>query len=348
MTIPSRIARRLSIVGGFLSLLLIASHQPALAADIMLKPDANADSTAAIQSALDNAASVVVFPAGTYRTGTLTIPAGVTLRFDPKARLVPIPDKVADKKLLFVKGDDVRIEGLHHDFAWNGADIDTTPVHSLIYAEQVAGLFVTGADVGNTDPRGLVPMADRKRRGRLLNIDGTDPAKNYSHHGYYADHRLLYVIGGRDIVLENSVGFRLHAMIETVGTHNVTARGNRMVSGNYLTKFMEGGESLRHHDNWSRDVKYQVCWFGGSPDPSRKGGEVPLGSANQAFRDIKPGEAGYNRHTSGAFDVSVQDNYAEYGNTLAWGNKGRQVVIDGNIARFISDYAYGSEGGENI
>ncbi|MFH1497317.1 MAG: right-handed parallel beta-helix repeat-containing protein, partial [Verrucomicrobiota bacterium] len=197
------------------------------------------------------------------------------------------------------------------------------------------------------DPRGLVPMADRKRRGRLLNIDGSDPAKNYSHHGYYADQRLVYAIGGRDIVLENSVGFRLHAMIETVGTHNVTSRGNRMTSGNYLTKFMEGGENLRHHDNWSRDVKYQVNWFGGSPDPSRKP-ELPRGSSNQAYRDIKQDDDGYNAHTSGAYDILVQNNYAEYGNTLAWGNKGRQVVIDGNIARFISDYAYGSEGGENI
>src|SRR5690606_33102415 len=90
MNIPSRIARRLSIVGGLLSLLLTASPQLAHAADTMLKPDAKADSTAAIQTAIDNAASVVVFPAGTYRTGSLTIPAGVTLRFDAKAKLVPI------------------------------------------------------------------------------------------------------------------------------------------------------------------------------------------------------------------------------------------------------------------
>jgi hypothetical protein len=341
------IVRRVHLPGGVFSALLIVFMQSASAADITLKPDAQADSTAAIQSALDHAASVVVFPPGTYRIGTLTVPANVTLRFDAKARLVPIPEKVADKNLLVVKGDNVRIEGLRYDFAWNGADINTTPVHNLIYSAGSNGLFVTGADVGNTDPRGVVPLKDRKRRGRLLNIDGTDPAKNYSHHGYYADQCLVYADGGHDITLENSVGYRLHAMINTVGTANVTVRGNRMTSGNYMTNFMEGGESLRHHDNWSRDVKYQVCWFGGSPDPSRKP-ELPKGSSTVVYRDIKPGDPGYNMHTSGAFDVSVQNNYAEYGNTLAWGNKGRQIVIDGNIARFISDYAYGTEGGENI
>ena len=136
-------------------------------------------------------------------------------------------------------------------------------------------------------------------------------------------------------------------MLLATASSNVTARGNHMVSGNYMTYFVEGSENFRHHDNWSRDVKYQVCWFGGSPDPSRKP-YLPRGSSTVAKRDVKYGDEGYNKHTSGAFDVLVQNNYAEYGNTLAWGNKGRQVVIDGNVARFIADYAYGSEGGENI
>jgi len=115
-----------------------------------------------------------------------------------------------------------------------------------------------------------------------------------------------------------------------------------------MTTFSDGSGSLRHHDNWSRDADYQVVWRGGAPDPSRKAPRVPLGTANVVHRGVYPDETGYIPHTHGVFDVLVKNNYAEYGNTLAWGNKGRQIVIDGNIARFISDYSFGTEGGENI
>ncbi len=309
--------------------------------------NSRSDSTQAIQRALDNGPSQLYFPKGHYNVGTLKIPANQTLVFDPEAVLVPIASQVQDKNLLVVVGDGVRIQGLHHDFADGNVSTPDVPVHNLIYAEGVSDLVVTDADVVNTDPRGIVPLEDRKRRGRLQNIDGTDPAKNYSHIGYYRAATLLYTLQCTDVVLENSNGYRLHAMLIATASTNVTARGNHMVSGNYMTYFIEGAENFRHHDNWSRDVKYQVCWFGGSPDPSRKP-NLPRGSSTVAMREVKYGDEGFNKHTSGAFDVLVQNNYAEYGNTLAWGNKGRQVVIDGNVARFIADYAYGSEGGENI
>jgi hypothetical protein len=346
---------RRSVIRTAFLVALVACACTIRAANTVPSPSAGTDYTVSIQAALDRAGqpgrdSVVAFPAGTFRVGTLRVPAGVTLRFDAKTRLEPIEDKIVDQKLVVVAGDNVRIEGLHYDFAWPApagrpAAFSPGPVRRLIYADGVGGLTVSGANVVNSAERVMVPLEERQRRGRFVNPNGVS---KYTYLGSYHDQRLLTVENGRDVVLENSHGERLHSMISTINTANVTVRGNRMTSGNYLTSFQEGGESLRHYDNWSRDVKYQVCWFGGSPDPSRKGGDVPLGSANKVYREIKPGDAGYNRNTSGAFDVSVQNNYAEYGNTLAWGNKGRQVVIDGNIARFISDYAYGSEGGENI
>ncbi|MBC2595223.1 right-handed parallel beta-helix repeat-containing protein [Ruficoccus amylovorans] len=312
-----------------------------------VKPGDATDNTENLQRVLNEGPGMLFFPAGTYRTGTVEVPANRTLIFDPEAVVQPVADKVKDKNLFVVTGNDVQFRGLHYDFADGGKDVNETAVWNLVYADGVSNLVVSEADVGNTDERGLVPLKERKRRGRLLNRDGSDPAKKYNHNGYYNSQVLLWVVNCRDVVLENSKGFRLHAMLHATSSANVTARGNHMVSGNYMTKFLEGSENLRHHDNWSRDVKYQVCWFGGSPDPSRKP-YLPRGSSTVAKREVKPGESGYNPHTSGAFDVLVQNNYAEYGNTLAWGNKGRQVVIDSNIARFISDYAYGSEGGENL
>lgn len=340
--------RKLILNALFCMLFLITGE--VVAADITslgVTPSAEKDNTLAIQTVLNSDVAIINFPAGVYKTGTIKVPSDKKIYFDPKAKLIPIPDKIIDKNLFVVVGDNVRFEGLVYDFAWNGATITETPVHNLIYADKVNNLFVTQCDVMNSDPRGIVPLADRKRRGRLMNLNGTDPAVKYNHQGYYNSQCIIYVKNSSHITLENSKGTRLHGMIDAYTCSNVTSRGNHMISGNYMTHLSEGGECLRHHDNWSRDVKYQVCWFGGSPDPSRKPA-LPRGSSTVAIRQIKPDSVGYNKHTSGVYDVLIQNNYAEYGNTLAWGNKGRQVVIDGNIARFISDYAYGTEGGENI
>jgi len=309
--------------------------------------DGNADNTDSVQRVLNEGPKHLLFPAGTYRIGTVEIPEGRTLTFDRDAVIRPLPERVNDKNLLVVVVDHVRIEGLHYDFAWNGAGMKETPVHNLVYAYDVEHVTVSEADVKNSDPRELIPLKDRARKGRFMNFNGTSPMENYSHVGYYNSQVLFRAIESAHLTLEDSVGFRLHGMMEADLCEDVVVSGNRMISGNYLTRFAEGGESLRHYDNWSRDVKYQAVWFGGSPDPSRKK-NLPRGSANVVYRDLKQGDPGYNKHTSGAYDVLIQHNYAEYGNTLCWGNKGRQVVIDGNIARFIADYAYGTEGGENL
>jgi len=63
---------------------------------------------------------------------------------------------------------------------------------------------------------------------------------------------------------------------------------------------------------------------------------------------LKPGDEGYDGQCVGVYDISVQNNYAEYGATLAWGAKARNVLIDGNIAKYMQDMAYDSEGDENI
>lgn len=305
------------------------------------------DNTSAVQNALNSNNATIFFPAGKYKIGTISVPANKTLTFDPKAVITPVAAKVTDKNLILIKGDYVRLEGMRYDFTWNGATLNTTPVHNLIYAVNVSHLFVTGFDVKNSDPRVKVPLELRQRRGIWYNLNGTDPAINYSHSGYYNSQCLVYAVNCKNVTLENSVGSCLHGMMEAYSCYSVTVRGCNMISGNFMTHVAEGCECLRHHDNWSRNVKYQVSWFGGSPDPSNKP-ELPRGSSTVAIRSLKPGMDGYDKITSGVYDVLVQNNYAEYGNTLVWGNKGRQVVIDGNIARFISDYAYGTEGGENI
>jgi hypothetical protein len=64
--------------------------------------------------------------------------------------------------------------------------------------------------------------------------------------------------------------------------------------------------------------------------------------------DLKPGDEGFDTATVGVYNVSVQNNVAEYGVTLAWGAKARNVVVTGNTATFMEDMAYDSEGDENV
>lgn len=305
-----------------------------------LAGDGVADDGAALAKRLTEGVREIYFPAGVYRLGPVELPADTQLSFSPGAKLVPIAEQVvyqkeiadaagktrkatAKKPLFHVVGDNVRLQGLHFDFTDGLPKDNPRLVEVLVQADGVAGPTVSGFAVKAGQPK-----AEPERRLPAL--------------------YLLRANRCRDVVLENSGAEDITHMAWTTRCRNVTSRGNRMVNGAAMTTFHAGGENLRHHDNWSRGVGYQCVWRGGSPDPSRKAPKVPLGTASRVVRGVAEGEDGYVPHTDGAFDIAVANNYAEYGTVLCWGNKGRQTVISGNIARFMWDYSYGSEGGENL
>lgn len=302
-----------------------------------LKGDGETDDTPVLQSLLDGGDNVITFSKGTYVLGAVKLPANTHLVFEPEAKILPVRESLAfmeekevrgtirtveSKHALFtVVGDHVRLEGLHFDFCSAGTEKDPTPVERLIYAENVSDVTVDDCHVIASSPKRAT------RRTRLRMFDALDST---------------------NLVLSNSVASGFRYMIWTMQCGNVSVHGNRMTDGDALTTFAFGSENLRHYDNWSRNVDYQCVWRGGSPDPSRKAPSVPLGSANFVKRGLKKDDPDYVPHTQGVFDVLVQNNYAEYGTALCWGNKGRQTVVDGNIARFMWDYSFGSEGGENL
>ncbi len=302
--------------------------------------DGKTNSAPAIQKALDSGKTDLYVPPGDYLLGPLTLPADARITFSPKARIqITATDflytedtvtadgkkrKSTRRKPLFsVTGNNVRIEGLCFDFNSGATEKIPFPLWRLIQADGVSGLTISDVHVKCTS-------TVKRKRG--------DPTRL----------QLLYVNNSRNVLLADSSAEGISDMIWADQCGNVTVRGNRMIGGASMTTFANGSENLRHHDNWSRQVGYQCVWRGGSPDPSRKHPRVPHGTANVVFRG--PPAEGEQRpdHTNGVFDVLVQNNYAEYGTVLCWGNKGRQTIIDGNIARFMFDYAYGSEGGENL
>ena len=321
-----------------------------------LQGDGLTDDTPALQAALDAGQRDLYFGDGVYRLGTVRVPADVELRFSPAASISVVPegltqiprvqvfsDSVAEifarweqsaeqgktkdlpsRRVLFlIGGDGVKIEGLRYDFAGGGETSTNAAVDDLVYGRGIRDLTV--ADLRVVDRRDVSE--------RAILISGKAVVK---------------AIECRDVTLRDSSAEDVAHMLQSFRCENVDVHGNRMRRGYSITTFSAGGQWLKHHDNWSQQVRFQVVWRGGSPDPSRKAPAVPHGSANQVHhRDLVEGEDGWHPHTQGAFDVLIQNNYAEYGVVLCWGNKGRQVLIDGNTSRFMWDYAYGAEGGEN-
>ena len=123
---------------------------------------------------------------------------------------------------------------------------------------------------------------------------------------------LLYVFQCNNVVLADSEMQNIAHGIEAVHSQNVSVHGNRAYRCNTITTYTRS-EYLRHYDNWSRSVQYQCVFRGGSPDPSRKAPQVPLGSANKVTRGMDPTKADYSTHLAGTYDIQISNNYAEYG-----------------------------------
>ena len=330
--------KNLSFIG-FVALASLAGLASASTSvrDAGLKGDGLADDTAALQKLLDSGEKTVEFTKGVYRFGTVAVGSDAVIRFSPDAEIVPVREKlvaletvtagnrerkVERKQPLFrVHGNNVRFEGLHFDFAAGATEKDASPVERLIGADSSTNLMVSGFVITSSTNR---PLA----RGQSRIVVRAEDCSG--------------------VTVENCDVTGVNQLVWTEYTENLVVRGNRQIGGASMTTFQNGGQCLRHHDNWSRNVGYQCVWRGGSPDPSRKAPRVPLGTADTVHRGSREGDPDFVPHTAGIYDVFVSNNYAEYGTVLCWGNKSRQTVIDGNIARFMFDYSYGTEGGENV
>lgn len=149
-----------------------------------------------------------------------------------------------------------------------------------------------------------------------------------------------------ELLAENN---RIAGVADVFSFHNcrgVAVRNNKAMHCERMTCFRNSSEALRHSGNWSHGVTFQCQWWGGDADDTKK--QIRDNTARVMIRELKPGHANYYEHTAGTYDILVSDNIAEYGTCLAWGAKGRNVVISGNIARYMDDLAYDTEGGENV
>jgi hypothetical protein len=302
-----------NILGGALALLLAYGSvwpgiSPLNAAEnvtqLGLKGDGETDDTDMLQQVLNGAHGDLYFPPGRYLLGSVSVPADTRLVFDPKAqikvnadRIIVPPDanyqvkagkkmpRLIKKPLFEIKGDRVRIEGLSFDFASGGNTERATPVEALVGACGVNDLVVSRVYATISYPREAIPLEKRTRGSFPTTRVASAPQ---ARHGEFQI--ILKAEKSRNIVLENSGATYISHMIQAEECENVSSHGNWMIEGNTITTFSQGSGNLRHFDNWSRNVTYQVVWRGGAPDPSRKSPVVPLGTANIVQRDVKEGD----------------------------------------------------------
>ncbi len=322
--------------------------------DLGLKGDGATDDTAALKSALAKGTRDFEFDGGTYRLGTVALPSNTALRFTSGANVVVAPDGVAEidgdrRPLFLIAGDSVCIEGVAIDDVVEAkvklGKGEVPAINTVVYAKGRKNLVLKGLRVRNPGEKGK-STPEAVHLVQCSDIEGSD--------GDFYGISFCYML------------------IDCV---NASIHGNRAENCNTITSFTRGSEGLRHYDNWSRNVIYQCVFRGGLPDPSRKAPRIPLGSSQIVIRDLdienkdlayykaelaKIGAGGvvlddsatdaaqWHTALSGTYDIQIVNNYAEYGRTLAWGNRGREVVFAGNVSRFMTDYSYGVEGCENV
>ncbi len=326
-----------------------------LATDIGLKGDGITDDTAALQTALGTGDVTLVFPKGTYLLGTIRIPANTTLRAEPGARLrinpATLKPKDASRKnpplyLFILEGNQITLDGIDFDFTLTEAG-DIAPSQrpaALIHGDGISHIRLLNLVAERAEPVPPIPLSERKLRGVGCGRHPKFPANKTSFH-------LSSFSNSSDLLLRDSRARFMQCMINLERCSGIFVESNRAENCYAITRATQADQYIRHTGNWSREVAHQCRWWGGNANDRRKLNPEDQGwgtAATVTRHAPPPGAPGYNRYTFGAFDIIVANNYAEYGQTLAWGSKGRQILFQGNIARFMTDYALGSEGGENV
>ncbi|WP_043587289.1 right-handed parallel beta-helix repeat-containing protein [Geminisphaera colitermitum] len=351
-------------------------------ADIGLAGDGVTDDTAALQKALGEGSVEIVFAPGIYLLSTIDLPSRVTLRGEPGARIrinanrlshyytkasPQRPPNITDggpatvglrpsrtipwaqwsnpRPLFAIRGDNVTLRDLEFDF---------TLIETLTTDEALPGALIMADGYSRLTFKGLVaerpefapPLPLEQRRSDRGISHGRHPTPPPGKHSF----SLALLRNSQDIVLRDSRAAFMSSMVDLYQCSRVWVQRNRATDGSAITRSTQGDEFLHHTDNWSRNIVHQCRWWGGNANDNRtRSPESPgYGTAATVKRGSREADPDFDRFTPGAYDIVIANNQAEYGTTLAWGSKGRQVLFSGNIARFMTDYALGSEGGENV
>ncbi len=333
-----------------------------------------ADITDTLRTQLDSGQRTINIPAGEYVLGPIVLPEGTRLVFDHNARVTPNIDVIKKQQpappraWLTIVGDNVTIENLTVNFiqplasrpgidnpknaAEAAAERNThDPVYYGVHpasAPFVAPPLPSGTREINAEDLACLIRAKDRHNLRILRLRAlrTQP-----------DWRIQKTKGGpvralsaislencRDVLVSECQTSHLHSLVGARNTSRLTVRDNLATHGRNITSVNHGSEWLLHTGNRSQYVVDQCTWWGGDAHAGGKNGAIPADSAAVVQRGVPPDSPEYSEHTTGVYDVSILGNQAEYGRTLAWGSKARNVIMSDNIARYMTDMAYDTEG----
>jgi len=281
-----------------------------------LDPTGQADGTPRLQAALDAGKTRIFFPEGTYLLGTVNVPGKARLVFGDDTAVSINPALIQDKVLFRVAGNNVAIQNLKLVFPKVGD-------HEMGPAELDA--LIKGDNITNLTVDGLKALRTQGNYQQLCGI----------------------VLGGcSDISVTRCEISNLYGLVMTFYTQRVAVRNNKATHCDHITLFRDGSEWLTHEGNWSSQVGHQCEWWGGDADTQKP--SLSMSTVDVMNRGTSPQTPGFVPNTPGAYDIQVLGNYAEYGVTLAWGSKGRDILISNNVARYMGDMCYDAEGCENV
>ncbi len=161
---------------------------------------------------------------------------------------------------------------------------------------------------------------------------------------------LIDLIDCKDIEIMNCKFKNFCSGIMTTQCTRVSFHDNIGINGLHnMMRFYNGSEYFKFYNNWFSHVKHPMVWDGGdcAPHHTKLNPSGPK-AASTVYRTMKLGDKDYAQHMTGTYEVLCYGNYAEYGKTLAWGRKGRRVIISGNSSRYMYDMAYDAEGCEEV
>jgi len=284
-------------------------------------PNGEREMTLELQKALNEGNKRLYFPPGKYLLGTVSIPSDVSLSFDKGAAVTPNVPSLKEKRLFVLAGDNIDISGPEFLFPKVGdREMGPTEINAIIYGTDIKNVKIRGVRVFRTEKNfaGSNGRLDVLYFKKCQNIDVADCESNY-----------------------------VNALVRVYSSYYIKVRNCRGTYSNHITLAEDGSEWLLHEGNWSDHVLHQCQWWGGDSD-ARKKNISQKETSYLMVRDVKPGDSKFVVNSAGAYDIQVLGNYAQYGMTLGWGSKGRNVLISNNVARYMKDMAYDSEGGENV
>ena len=304
--------------------------------------DAMPDSSAVLQARLDKGERDIVLPTGTTRITRLVLPADTTLRGEPGAVLLLDTPGNPRQPIIELAGDHISFRQL------------SLRIHPRTLLENLTGKrFALIKGYGIRDFRmSEINYENTDEHYHLLRTAPeaiVESATNLLARIKLYRWPLVELVDCSDIEISDCYFRNFCSVIQATQCRRVSFHDNIGINGLHnAMRFYNGSEYFLFYNNHFSHVKHPMVWDGGDCSPRTPLKPSGIEAAMTVDRKMKIGDPDYASHMAGAYEVFCYGNYGEYGKTLAWGRKGRRVIVTGNSARYTYDLAFDAEGCEEV